>query len=59
MKHYSGPTLDQRDQATRQKQREDLARADIERAEKRIREDAGINSNASKWRYSRPDNRAK
>lgn len=59
MKQRSGTPLDQRDQATRQKQREDLARADIERSERRIRQDAGINSNASKWRYLRPDNRAK
>ncbi|KAB0657090.1 MULTISPECIES: hypothetical protein [Burkholderia] len=59
MKQHSGTPLDQRDQATRQKQREDLARADIERSERRIRQDAGINSNASKWRYLRPDNRAK
>ena len=59
MKQHSGAPLDQRDQATRQKQREDLARADIERSERRIRQDAGINSNASKWRYLRPDNRAK
>jgi len=58
MKHYSGTSHDQRDQATRQKEREDLARADIERAEKRIRKDADIDSNASKWRYSRPDHRA-
>ncbi|AWV04354.1 hypothetical protein DM992_33620 [Burkholderia sp. JP2-270] len=59
MKSYTGPSIDRRDDATRQKQRDDLARADVERAEKRIRQDAGINSNASKWRYSRPDNRAK
>ncbi|MCA8201716.1 hypothetical protein LGM71_11705 [Burkholderia sp. AU33545] len=59
MKQHSGTPLDQRDQATRQKQREDLARADIERSERRVRQDAGINSNASKWRYLRPDNRAK
>ena len=59
MKQHSGTPLDQRDQATRQKQREDLARADIERSEKRTRDAAGINSNASKWRYSRPDNRAR
>ncbi|NTX26993.1 hypothetical protein HT746_07570 [Burkholderia pyrrocinia] len=59
MKHHSGTTLDQRDQATRQKQREDLARADIERSEKRTRDAVGINSNASKWRYSRPVNRAR
>ncbi|MGT0193905.1 hypothetical protein [Burkholderia pyrrocinia] len=59
MKSYSGPSMDRRDDATRQKQRDDLARADVERAEKRIRHDAGIDSNASKWRYSRPDNRAR
>ncbi|ACB66363.1 hypothetical protein KDX32_14065 [Burkholderia ambifaria] len=59
MKHHLGTPLDQRDQATRQKQREDFDRADIERSEKRIRQDAGINSNATKWRYSRPDNRAR
>ncbi|AFJ89232.1 TPA: hypothetical protein QDB15_002368 [Burkholderia vietnamiensis] len=59
MKYYSGTSIDRRDDATRQKQRDDLARADVERAEKRIRQDAGINSNASKWRYSRPDNRAR
>lgn len=59
MKHHLGTPLDQRDQAIRKKQREDLARADIERSEKRIRQDADINSNASKWRYLRPDNRAK
>ncbi|MGU8080233.1 hypothetical protein [Burkholderia pyrrocinia] len=59
MKSYSSPSMDRRDDATRQKQRDDLVRADVERAEKRIRHDAGINSNASKWRYSRPDNRAR
>ncbi|ACB66358.1 hypothetical protein BamMC406_3891 [Burkholderia ambifaria MC40-6] len=59
MKYYSGPTIDRRDDATRQKQRNDLVRADIERSEKRIRQDAGINSNASKWRYLRPDSRAR
>lgn len=46
MKSYSGPSMDRRDDATRQKQRDDLARADVD-------------SNASKWRYSRPDNRAR
>ncbi|MGY6240814.1 hypothetical protein ACW910_25565 (plasmid) [Burkholderia ambifaria] len=59
MKYYSGPAIDWRDDATRQKQRDDLVRADIERSEKRIRQDAGINSNASKWRYLRPDSRAR
>ncbi|CAB3972699.1 MULTISPECIES: hypothetical protein [Burkholderia] len=59
MKYHSGTSIDRRDDATRQKQRDDLARADVERAEKRIRQDAGINSNASKWRYSHPDNRAR
>ncbi|ALX11869.1 hypothetical protein P350_10075 [Burkholderia cepacia JBK9] len=59
MKYYSSTSIDRRDDATRQKQRDDLARADVERAEKRIRQDAGINSNASKWRYLRPDNRAR
>ncbi|WP_175947154.1 hypothetical protein [Burkholderia pyrrocinia] len=59
MKSYSSTSIDRRDDATRQKQRDDLARADVERAEKRIRQDAGIDSNASKWRYSRPDNRVK
>ncbi|HFT8010414.1 TPA: hypothetical protein ACU9T0_006141 [Burkholderia cenocepacia] len=59
MKYHSGTSIDRRDDATRQKQRDDLARADVERAEKRIRQDADINSNASKWRYLRPDNRAR
>ncbi|RXV65655.1 hypothetical protein D1006_37125 [Burkholderia stabilis] len=59
MKYHSSTSVDRRDDATRQKQRDDLARADVERAEKRIHQDAGINSNASKWRYSRPDNRAR
>ena len=59
MKDYSSTSIDRRDDATRKKQRDDLARADVERAEKRIRQDAGINSNASKWRYLRPDNRAR
>ncbi|AZQ53520.1 hypothetical protein [Burkholderia cenocepacia] len=59
MKYYSSTSIDRRDDATRQKQRDDLASADVERAEKRIRQDAGINSNASKWRYLRPDNRAR
>ena len=59
MKYYSSTSIDRRDDATRKKQRDNLARADVERAEKRIRQDAGINSNASKWRYLRPDNRAR
>lgn len=59
MKSHSGTSVDRRDDATRKKQRDDLTRADVERAEKRIRQDAGINSNTSKWRYSRPDNRAR
>ncbi|MCA8203968.1 hypothetical protein LGM71_23225 [Burkholderia sp. AU33545] len=59
MEYYADRATDRRDDATRQKQRGDLARADVERAERRIRQDAGINSNASKWRYSRPDNRAR
>ncbi|NTY35276.1 hypothetical protein [Burkholderia diffusa] len=59
MKSYSSTSIDRRDDATKQKQRDDLARADVERAEKRIRQAAGINSNASKWRYSCPDNRVK
>ncbi len=57
MKHYTIPLTDRRDETTRQKQREDLARADVERAQKRTDQDAGIDSNASKWRYSRPDHR--
>jgi hypothetical protein len=59
MTHHPGTLRDPRDQASRQKQRDDLARADTERAEKRVQNDAGINSNASKWRYSRPDHQAR
>ena len=59
MKYQESTAVDRRDQATRQQQRDDLARADIERADKRTQNDARIDSNASKWRYFRPDHRAK
>lgn len=59
MKYSVSTSLDRRDQATRQKHRDDLARADVERAEKRVHQDACIDSNASKWRYSPPDGRAR
>ncbi|WP_081538616.1 hypothetical protein [Burkholderia stagnalis] len=59
MKYYPSTLPDRRDQVTRQKNRDDLARADIERAEKRTRDYAGIDSNASKWRYSDSDRQVK
>ncbi|QVN20300.1 hypothetical protein [Burkholderia pyrrocinia] len=55
MRYYESTAIDRRDQATRQQQRDDLARADIERADKRTQNDARIDSNADKWRYVRPD----
>ncbi|WP_179405633.1 hypothetical protein [Burkholderia guangdongensis] len=59
MKYYPTTLLDRRDQATREKEQGDLARADTERAEKRTRDYAGINSNAGKWRYSHSDRQVK
>ncbi|CAI8695268.1 MULTISPECIES: hypothetical protein [Burkholderia] len=59
MKYQESTAIDRRDQATRQKLRDDLARADIERADKRTQNDARIDSNASKWRYFSPDHRVK
>ncbi|MGC3024271.1 hypothetical protein ACPUER_03820 [Burkholderia sp. DN3021] len=59
MKYQESTAIDRRDQATRQKLRDDLARADIERADKRTQNDARIDSNASKWRYFGPDHRVK
>ncbi len=59
MKAYTPTSPDQRDRETRQKQRDALTRADIERAEQRVVHDASIDSNASKWRYSRPDQQGK
>lgn len=55
MKPYSPTTPDQRDRETRQKQRDALTRADLERAEQRVINDAAIDSNAVKWRYSPSD----
>ncbi|HDR9509226.1 hypothetical protein C5615_16870 [Burkholderia cepacia] len=64
MKYQESTAIDRRDQATRQKLRDDFARADIERADieradKRTQNDARIDSNASKWRYFSPDHRVK
>ncbi|AWV02944.1 hypothetical protein DM992_26760 [Burkholderia sp. JP2-270] len=59
MKYQESTAIDRRDQATRQKLRDDLARADIERADRRTQNDTHINSNASKWRYFSPDHRVK
>ncbi|ATF89221.1 MULTISPECIES: hypothetical protein [Burkholderia] len=59
MKSYTPTTPDQRDRETRKKQRDALTRADIERAEQRLINDADIDSNASKWRYSPPDQQGK
>ncbi|MFJ1214902.1 hypothetical protein [Burkholderia pyrrocinia] len=59
MKHPESTAIDRRDQETRQQRRDDLARADIERADKRTQNDARIDSNAGKWRYVRPDQQVK
>ncbi|WP_042628341.1 hypothetical protein [Burkholderia plantarii] len=59
MKPYSPTTPDQRDRETRQKQRDALTRADLERAEQRVINDATIDSNAVKWRYSPSDQQGK
>ncbi|MBJ9679016.1 hypothetical protein [Burkholderia gladioli] len=51
MAPYTHRTIDQHDRSIRQKQRDDNARADIDRTQQRRRDDATLDSNATKWRY--------